>query len=161
MNTFYKRGERDYHQKEKVLVSIIEEIQKNDAGANCVTLLGYKSFGRGLKMLDEKPIHTVDMKEIIKCADKNWIYLGLDTRAVQNYSKALTEAGINELLMTSKEGVFSMYVDAVKSIIAQDSYSNQTIPYTVGYHDKDRLDDVIKKHFPFDNTTAKAVMEPF
>lgn len=30
MNTFYKRGERDYHQKEKVLVSIIEEIQKND-----------------------------------------------------------------------------------------------------------------------------------
>lgn len=29
MNTFYKRGERDFHQKERALVSIIEEVQKN------------------------------------------------------------------------------------------------------------------------------------
>jgi len=119
-----------------------------ESGIHQITLLGYKSFGRGVG----QKVERVDMAKVIKCAKENHIVLGLDTLAVQDYGGALDEVDINSLLRTEHEGQFSCYVDAVQQVIARDSYSDEVHNFHTSWRNDDKLrfDKVLDKVFPFD-----------
>jgi len=121
--------------------------QLKEQGIHRVTLLGYKSFGRGAGVKPQK----TDMAEVIKCAKENYITLGLDTMAVQNYGGVLDEAGISPLLRTEHEGRFSCYVDAVECKIARDSYSVESHKFHANWQQRDelRFNKVLDNVFPF------------
>ena len=124
---------------------MIKELARN--GIRQVTLLGYKSFGRGVNV---KP-RTINITEIIECARENYVTLGLDTMAVQNYSDVLDEVGINPLLRTEHEGRFSCYVDAVERTIARDSYTEECHEFHTDWRKRDgkTAGDVLDSVFPF------------
>lgn len=136
----------------KDLCAILANIAKSRVRS--VTLLGYKSFGRGLQMATDQKVHEVDMVAIIEAAKKHYITLGLDTKAVQNYNNVLNEIGISELLKTFREGVFSMYIDGVRQVISKDSYTEEVFPFTNEYGKKNTLENVMENVFPFTTTVV-------
>lgn len=86
-----------------------------------VTILGFKEvgFGHGFKQVPEDFIGILQkVKE-----ESRWMpYIGVDTAVVQQYGDRLKELGVHEVFMTSEEGKFSMYVDAVAKEMAPSSY---------------------------------------
>jgi hypothetical protein len=144
---------------EKNLLETINEIGKNDHGLGNnygITLLGYKTFGRGINLLQN--VHKINIKNVIDCARVNWVKIGLDTKAVQNHKDELAEANISSLLTTDKEGVFSMYIDAVENTISKDSYSKESFGFDFettwdrkyyNVPNDSHLEKVILKNFPF------------
>lgn len=119
-----------------------------EAKIDAVTLLGYKSFGRGKGL---KKIIKPDFIQILQCAKKHYITLGIDTLIAQEYKGELEKENISNLLVTNREGVFSMYIDAVDHIIAKDSYTEDVIKYSTEYNEANYLPRMIEQHFPFKN----------
>jgi organic radical activating enzyme len=118
------------------------ELAKKERIIN-LTLLGYKSFGRGEGIIPKK----VDIKRIFDKAKKNYINIGVDTLALKDYAKEIQEYEIPEILMTKQEGKFSMYIDGIENKIARDSYTNEMIDYEPNYND---LKEKILTNFPFE-----------
>jgi len=106
-----------------------------------LTLLGYKSFGRGTKC---NPI-DYNVHQLLNVAENNYVRLGVDTQFIKLHEKELIEAQINKLLWSSKEGSFSMYVDAVKQKAAKDSYSTDMIDFNVSRNDSSIVKLVFSK----------------
>lgn len=111
-----------------------------------LTLLGYKSFGRGLTIA---PKHCNNIHRLIETAEKHHIRLGVDTQVVKHHKNQLTEAGISKLLWTADEGKFSCYIDAVEKTFARDSYSDNSFPFDTKYGGEKYLSAVIAEHYPF------------
>jgi organic radical activating enzyme len=92
-----------------------------------VLLLGYKNVGFGSKFTphDMEGIDTIlrlrqQRKE--PSWNANFSMLGVDTAFVQQFGSVLDELEIPKVLVTSDEGKFSMYIDAVKLTQGPSSY---------------------------------------
>lgn len=81
-----------------------------------VTLLGYKTTGRGAK---HQPIKNPDWIRIVKKSGAN---VGVDTAIIAEYGKQLRAAGVPDQMMTPFEGKFSAYIDAVEKKMGPSSY---------------------------------------
>lgn len=92
-----------------------------DAGIR-LTLLGYKTTGRGSSFKPEKYDGWLD--EIVRLRDKERVYvnIGVDTALAAESKDALGAAGIHPKLYATREGAFSMYLDAVEMKVGPSSY---------------------------------------
>lgn len=88
-----------------------------------VTLLGYKTTGRGLAH-GEKPLQPMWIKEV-QGAMKAYpgLRIGIDTVLVDRWWDALLAAGVPKWALTRKEGRFSCYVDAVAGKLHASSFT--------------------------------------
>jgi len=130
-----------------LIASIMKEMNK--ASLRKLTLLGYKSYGRA-SVVPENKVQTNNISDILKWAKENYISIGMDTKGVQTYKKELEKAGINNLLMTEREGVFSCYIDAVNMFIAPDSYHEEPKYYfDLEWNSPNHFRHVMANAFPF------------
>jgi len=95
----------------------------NSAGVD-ILLLGFKNTGRAV---DCKKHDYSKMIEVLKkFVDKGnqSMSVAIDTSVAAEFKDRLKhELGVDDRLMSFKEGEFSMYVDAVDMFMARDSYS--------------------------------------
>jgi Radical SAM superfamily len=92
-----------------------------------VLLLGYKSVGFGTT---QAPYSITELVDKIKTnrGFLNGLTLAVDTAIVANHPDLMEAFAVSKLLVTSEEGKFSMYVDAVENTVAASSY--ETAPPT-------------------------------
>lgn len=85
-----------------------------------VTLLGYKTTGRGSEFT---PVPHDWWLEVIRelREEGKWLNIGVDTLIVQQYGEMLTEE-IDDRFFTAAEGKFSCYIDAVSQQMAPSSF---------------------------------------
>jgi len=110
-----------------------------------LTLLGFKSFGRGNS---SQKVHRNDLDSILTAAADAGVAVGMDTAAVQEYLNVLDGRGVHRALLADKEGRFSAYIDAVREVVARDSYSEEVFPFSGGMYRRD-LTKVLSEKFPF------------
>jgi MoaA/NifB/PqqE/SkfB family radical SAM enzyme len=101
----------------------VEEIM-NLCGENGIrlTLLGYKTTGRGDKF---PPLQYRDwLNAALRTREKHpWRFqLGVDTVLAARFDEQLREMGIDDRFYETKEGRFSMYIDAVKGVAGPSSF---------------------------------------
>lgn len=89
-----------------------------------VTLLGYKTTGRGA----EHQPHVINYSEWLNVvqkvvAENSNLPLGIDTPLAKEFEQQLLEAGIPSTLFHTTEGAFSCFIDAVKEKMFSSSYS--------------------------------------
>jgi len=82
-----------------------------------ITLLGFKTIGRAENKVREPRPEIID---IIKRLSSTPV--GVDTKFAEDYQKYLDKSGIDRKLYTTKEGKFSMYIDAVELKAYKSSY---------------------------------------
>ena len=100
------------------------------------TLLGVKEAGRGAEALkeynkkhkwevkDRKPSYWLNVVNSLR--DKNIRpHIGIDTSLAQTSKEALVEANIPTNRYYTKEGMFSMYIDAVEGKMGPSSFCNE------------------------------------
>lgn len=104
-------------------------LRKVSAAELNFTLLGFKSFGRGVKIKpsDYSPIMDL-LEELI---NKHSSYhrpfrFGADTLFVNQFKTDLIRRGISPTLMVSKEGAYSCYVDMVTKKMSASSYTTDS-----------------------------------
>lgn len=89
-------------------------------------LLGYKNVGFGTRMTPHDLEGLDTLLKLRQTSRPHWgtsfSMLGVDTAFVQNFGALLEEMEINRTLLTSEEGAFSMYVDAVTLTQGPSSY---------------------------------------
>jgi hypothetical protein len=91
-----------------------------------LTLLGFKEDGRGHAVKPQ--ISGDEALEIVQKFAKEHSYfkIGIDTALAQQWEFKLQEAGVDKTLYHTKEGKFSMYVDAVEGKCAPASYGDSS-----------------------------------
>ena len=105
------------------LYELLEEARKNHLR---VTLLGFKrvGFGKDFKEKSEDWIATV--KKIRK--EESFVRIGVDTAIIQgDGQRIMSELNVSPLLMTTEEGKFSMYIDAVAETMGPSSYCDKSL----------------------------------
>lgn len=85
-----------------------------------VTLLGYKESGRGKTGYRTK----TNWVQVVRSMKGGMPRLGVDTAIVREYGDALKELEIPRLLYDDREGVHSMYIDAVEETASAASYGD-------------------------------------
>jgi hypothetical protein len=90
-----------------------------------LTILGFKSTGRGEKFAETRQPYKFDWIEMVKKSRNNgdYVTIGVDTLMVQKYRDVFKEEGIDEIFFTPEEGKFSCYIDGVAEKIGPSSYS--------------------------------------
>lgn len=130
------------------ITSIIKDLKKYQL--THLTLLGHKSCGRANgepeKINQELLAHAIDS------AKKFYLTLSVDSVIVDRYRENLRGLGVSDLLMTDRDGRFSMYVDAVTSTISANSYGSKLIPIKHPQNWSCGLSHTISEHFPFGKT---------
>lgn len=104
------------------LYGVLDEARKNYIR---VVLLGFKTtgFGKNFATLPEDWISIV--QKIRK--ENGYLILGVDTSIVQQYGSSIyKDLSIPPVLMTTEEGKFSMYIDAVSKRMAPSSYCDES-----------------------------------
>ena len=115
-----------------------------------VTLLGYKTTGRGSTFLPQaKP--EQDWITIVK--ECGFYSLGIDTALAQQYEKQLKDMKIPENTYHLLEGKFSMYIDAVNLTMAPSSYCLPSeyvaIPEDKNSHSKQWAEGEVEKKYGY------------
>lgn len=112
----YVMGSTDLAEFERIL----EETHSKNIS---ITLLGYKTTGRGSEF---KP-HDYSgwLATVRKVYNKPWMKLGIDTALAEEYEKQLKTNHVSNITYSTKEGKFSMYVDAVANKVGPSSFCNQ------------------------------------
>ena len=96
-----------------------------------VTLLGFKTTGFGKDFATSPEDWIAIVKKVRE--EHRWVNIGVDTAIVKQYGDTIHEdLGISHALMTSEEGKFSMYIDAVTKRMAPSSYCEESlyVPYS-------------------------------
>lgn len=95
-----------------------------------VTLLGYKTTGRGLMFQPFKFDWVAALADIVKT---DHIRVGIDTVLAEQGYDALKAAGVPDWCMTRQEGKFSAYIDAVEGKMGPSSFckKNQYSPLDI------------------------------
>lgn len=101
-----------------------------------VTLLGYKTVGRGL-LYQPKAFDWVSVvRDVVK--DKH-LRIGIDTVLADTSYQALKDAGVPEWCITRLEGKFSAYIDAVEGKMGPSSFCKKkeysALNLSAGYPD--------------------------
>lgn len=108
------------------LQEIIKAAAQHDMS---VTLLGFKSHGRGGKPAVESA--TKDwLEQVVELRDKRQIYcrIGADTKLIESVTPAqLREASVDPILVTPGEGKFSAYIDAVEDKFGPSSFCDPSL----------------------------------
>jgi organic radical activating enzyme len=86
-----------------------------------VTLLGYKTTGRGKDVKPKNYGWWLDSLKKLE-ADRKLGQISIDTTLAAAYEKQIEAAGIPSWLFHTQEGKFSCYIDAVESKIGPSSY---------------------------------------
>lgn len=91
-----------------------------------ITLLGYKTTGRGSKYKPEDYSNWLDV--VLKFKEKNPYFrdICIDTALAKQYEKQLLDKGIPKETFHVQEGKFSMYVDAVTRKCGPSSYCDES-----------------------------------
>jgi organic radical activating enzyme len=101
---------------------VLEQIVRECAHSNIrLTLLGYKTTGRGSSFKPEKYDGWLEMIEKVR-AERVYVNIGIDTELAAESGAALDKAGISRRLYATREGAFSMYLDAVDMKVGPSSY---------------------------------------
>lgn len=89
-----------------------------------ILLLGFKTTGRGatFKPQPMDGIGEVLAKHFKEGKTKHDLRLSVDTAFVDAHMPLLGALDVPEILVTSPEGKFSMYIDAVKQVVGPSSY---------------------------------------
>lgn len=96
-----------------------------------VTLLGYKTTGRGSLALDGDKAFAAQVEEATRgwiaeakrySKAKGWLSLSIDTALAAVSESGLAESGNGRVSFHVNEGDFSMYVDAVRMTMSRSSY---------------------------------------
>ena len=95
---------------------LLEACHKNEFR---LTLLGYKTTGRGL-MYQPKPLNWMGV--LADIAPKKYLNVGVDTVLVDRHWDEMIAAGVPEWCLTRKEGAFSCYIDAVERKMGPSSF---------------------------------------
>lgn len=93
---------------------LMEEAQKQGAS---MTLLGYKDSNRGASKAPHKIDNWIDIVR------KYTHRVSIDTVLAAQSQEALAEAGVPHWMYDVKDGLFSMYIDAVNGTVGPSSYS--------------------------------------
>lgn len=119
INIQYVMGTTDLKEFKNIL---LESANKN---LN-ITLLGYKTVGRGDTFIAESYDGWIDIvREVKETLNKEGKYLqtSIDTALAAQYKNELEEMGVNISTFHTTEGNFSLYIDAVKNTMGPSSYS--------------------------------------
>jgi hypothetical protein len=101
---------------------VLEQIVRECAHSNIrLTLLGYKTTGRGSSFKPEKYDGWLEMIEKMR-AERVYVNIGIDTALAAESTAALDKTGISRRLYATREGTFSMYLDAVDMKVGPSSY---------------------------------------
>jgi len=101
-----------------------------------VTLLGYKSVGKGSNFKPED--YKGWLQECLKLQEKNELpRISIDTLLAKDYRKQLEEADIPSWLFSVKEGQYSMYMDLVDLKMGPSSYDNGKNMVEIPHHIND------------------------
>lgn len=92
-----------------------------------LTLLGFKKVGKGCNF----KCHDIDDWVKILKKTKSYDKVGIDTMLAAKYHKELVKAGVSELSFETKEGTFSMYIDAVTGKVGPSSFCNKSDMVTI------------------------------
>ena len=88
-----------------------------------LTLLGYKSYGRGVNT----PPHAVPADWVEQLKAKN-LTLGVDSIIAKTYRKQLIDSGVDATYLVGAEGKQTCYIDAEKKIIKPSSFTDESYP---------------------------------
>lgn len=90
-----------------------------------VTLLGYKETGRGVEYapFDYRGWLEVTVKAVAEARKAGYPKISIDTALAAEFEKEILAAGAKAETFEIEEGAFSMYVDAVRGIMAPSSYA--------------------------------------
>jgi hypothetical protein len=100
--------------------SFVELVEACAEAGLQLTLLGYKRVGRGLARQPRE--HGWWLDAVRAVAKKRWLRLGVDTELARQYERQLRAAKIPSLLYDTREGAFSMYIDATTWTAGPSSY---------------------------------------
>jgi hypothetical protein len=88
-----------------------------------VTLLGYKTTGRGSDYTFDASYESARYAdEILEAAREHSVRLAIDTALAEQWSDFLDGLGIDKMLYREREGTHSMYIDAVTGQMGPSSY---------------------------------------
>lgn len=95
-------------------------------GQDQVTLLGYKTTGRG----GDQPPQPYGwwLDEVSKHADGRWVRVGIDTVMAEQFASELEARKVPAVLVHGLEGTHSMYVDAVEQKCGVSSFADEYEP---------------------------------
>lgn len=107
-----------------------------------LTLLGYKTVGRGKSLLAKDYSWWLDV--VLAVGKEKYLRVGIDTALAAQYVEQLHAARIPSRLFEVKEGAFSMYIDAVTKTAGPSSYAPEKMgALAFGYG----MDEEITKSF--------------
>ena len=109
-----------------------------------VTILGYKEVGRGA---DFTPPHDWDWLECIQDPDMKLRRIGIDTVLAERDGARLTAQGLSGKFLTTREGEYSMYIDAVQGRSAPSSFCTDDEYEPLDLDDDLEMRDQIQDHF--------------
>lgn len=89
-----------------------------------VTLLGFKTTGRGAKY----PSRKEDWAAAVQALESNCPRISIDTALAAESGDALARLDVPKWCYHVEEGAFSMYIDAVAQTAAPSSYSGKPVP---------------------------------
>ncbi|MDB4330123.1 radical SAM protein [bacterium] len=100
------------------IIKVLEEIGFN----NSLTLLGYKTTGRGGSI----PYKHDLINELLRLKQKYKIYfnIGIDTVLAKRFESDLKTKNVSDLLFYKEEGKHSMYIDAVDMKYGASSFTD-------------------------------------
>lgn len=129
------------------ITAIVKELKKYQL--THLTLLGHKSCGRASG--EPEKVNPYLLTHAVNTAKEAYLNLSVDSVIVERYREDLQALGINDLLVTDRDGRFSMYIDAVTESISANSYGSTLIPVK---KDPQRtwlcgLAYTIREYFPF------------
>lgn len=88
-----------------------------------VTVLGLKNTGRGKQIVGNSYLHNTLMNTIELLHEQHrFLRIGVDTTFASRYPEEMEKMKVNSLLYTTREGVFSCYIDAVRKKIGPSSF---------------------------------------
>lgn len=97
---------------------MLEVVRAAHAAGLRTTLLGYKRTGRGADVAPSDYSTWIDDIRSLKIRS-----IGIDTALAAESTEALKAAGVPPYLFHVAEGAFSMYIDAVTSMVGPSSYA--------------------------------------
>lgn len=88
-----------------------------------VTVLGLKNTGRGKQVAGSLYLHNALMNSIEELHQQHrFLRIGVDTTFAAQYPEEMEKMQVNNLLYTTREGVFSCYIDAVHKKTGPSSF---------------------------------------
>lgn len=119
INLQYVMGTTDLNELKNIL------LESSNRYLN-ITLLGYKTAGRGDTFIPENYDGWIEVvRDVKKILEKEGKYLqvSIDTALASQYKDELENMGVNLKTFHTTEGNFSLYIDAVQQTMAPSSYS--------------------------------------